>query len=66
MIVTDWIHELSVGMFTDHHHSVGDNKPPTLLINGIGRFKFFNDSSKPRFMKAARFNVDQVFLKAFI
>ncbi|XP_012552135.1 uncharacterized protein LOC100174976 isoform X1 [Bombyx mori] len=60
MIVTDWIHELSVGMFTDHHHSSGDNKPPTLLINGVGRFRVFNnDTEKPLYMKAARFNVEQ-------
>nr|AAN17506.1 laccase 1 [Manduca sexta] len=60
MIVTDWIHQLAVGMFTDHHHSSGDNKPPTLLINGVGRFKIFNnDTEKPVYMKAARFNVEQ-------
>ncbi|XP_063393914.1 uncharacterized protein LOC134679036 [Cydia fagiglandana] len=59
MIVTDWIHELTVGMFTDHHHSKGDNKPPTLLINGVGRFKVFNDTVKPFYMKTARFNVEQ-------
>lgn len=61
MIVTDWIHELSVGMFTDHHHSSGDNKPPTLLINGVGRFKIFNNNTEePLYMSAARFNVVQV------
>lgn len=60
MIVTDWIHELSVGVFTDHHHSTGDNKPPTLLINGVGRFKIFNnDTEKPLYMRAARFNVER-------
>ncbi|KAM3962212.1 uncharacterized protein ACR2FA_003712 [Aphomia sociella] len=59
MIVTDWIHELSVGMFTDHHHSRGDNKPPTLLINGVGRFKVFKNTTKPLYMKAATFNVEQ-------
>ncbi|XP_059056219.1 uncharacterized protein LOC131850085 [Achroia grisella] len=61
MIVTDWIHELSVGMFTDHHHSKGDNKPPTLLINGVGRFKVFNTTNtiKPIYMRAATFNVEQ-------
>ncbi|XP_049881247.1 uncharacterized protein LOC126377517 isoform X2 [Pectinophora gossypiella] len=61
MLVTDWIHELSVGMFTDHHHSSGDNKPPTLLINGVGRFKIFDNSTsnKPLYMKTARFNVEQ-------
>ncbi|KOB77131.1 Laccase 1 [Operophtera brumata] len=61
MIVTDWIHELSVSMFSDHHHSRGDNKPPTLLINGVGRFRVFNnDTARPKYMKAARFNVEQV------
>lgn len=60
MIVTDWIHELSVGMFTDHHHSKGDNKPPTLLINGVGRFKIFNETVKPMYMQAAKFNVEHV------
>lgn len=59
MIVTDWIHELSVGMFTDHHHSKGDNKPPTLLINGVGRFQIFNETAKPVYMQSARFNVEQ-------
>ncbi|KAG7296596.1 hypothetical protein JYU34_020406 [Plutella xylostella] len=60
MIVTDWIHELAVSMFTDHHHSSGDNKPPTLLINGVGRFRVFNnETQKPFYMKAARFNVEQ-------
>ncbi|XP_075986047.1 uncharacterized protein LOC142983100 [Anticarsia gemmatalis] len=60
MIVTDWIHDLAIGMFTDHHHSKGDNKPPTLLINGVGRFKVFNnDTEKPMYMRTARFNVEQ-------
>ncbi|RVE44181.1 hypothetical protein evm_011175 [Chilo suppressalis] len=65
MIVTDWIHELSVAMFTNYHHSSGDSKPPNLLINGFGRFKFFNDSAKPIYMKAARFNVEQGFKYRF-
>lgn len=61
MIVTDWIHELSIDMFTEHHHSIGDNKPPTLLINGVGRFRVFNDTAiKTKYMKTARFDVEQV------
>ncbi|CAH2239675.1 laccase-2-like [Pararge aegeria] len=70
MIVTDWIHQMSVGMFTDHHHSSGDNKPPTLLINGVGRFNIFNEtakltSNKPMYMQAARFNVEQGYTYRF-
>ncbi|KAI5644659.1 multicopper oxidase domain-containing protein [Phthorimaea operculella] len=63
MIVTDWIHDLSLGMFTHHHHSWGDNKPPTLLINGVGRFAVFDNAThtnKPVYMKSAVFNVEQV------
>ncbi|KAI5644658.1 multicopper oxidase domain-containing protein [Phthorimaea operculella] len=62
MIVTDWIHDLSLGMFTHHHHSWGDNKPPTLLINGVGRFAVFDNAThtnKPVYMKSAVFNVEQ-------
>ncbi|XP_013191002.1 uncharacterized protein LOC106135292 [Amyelois transitella] len=59
MLVTDWIHELSVSMFTDHHHSKGDNKPPTLLINGLGRFKIFGANNKQFYMKAASYVVEQ-------
>ncbi|XP_047510342.1 laccase-like [Pieris napi] len=61
MLITDWIHDLSLAMFSDHHHSLGDNKPPTLLVNGVGRFKIFNDTNttKPKYMKTARFNVEQ-------
>ncbi|XP_030377482.1 iron multicopper oxidase fer1 [Scaptodrosophila lebanonensis] len=38
MVVQDWIHEPGVSIFANHHHSLGDNKPRTLLINGRGRF----------------------------
>ncbi|XP_068624063.1 uncharacterized protein [Battus philenor] len=65
MIVTDWIHELSVSMFTDHHHSIGDNKPPTLLINGVGRFRIFNETVEPSYMRAARFDVEKGFKYRF-
>lgn len=62
MLITDWVHDLSIDMFSDHHHSTGDNKPPTLLVNGVGRFRVFNEtnSTKPKYMKTARFNVEQV------
>lgn len=38
MSLNDWAHEPGVSMFSSHHHSMGDNKPPNLLINGKGRF----------------------------
>ncbi|KAL1465394.1 hypothetical protein WDU94_004972 [Cyamophila willieti] len=41
MEITDWSHMLGIEMFNAHHHSDGDNKPPTILMNGKGRFKEF-------------------------
>ena len=38
MIVHDWAHMPGTAMFTAHHHSIGDNKPPNILINGRGRY----------------------------
>lgn len=61
MLVTDWLHETTVAKYTDHHHSTGDNKPPALLVNGVGRFKLFgNDTDEPFYMKTAQFDVEKV------
>lgn len=59
MIVMDWTHNLGISVFTSHHHSNGTNKPPSLLVNGRGRFKEFN-RGQPFYTPAAKFNVDQV------
>ncbi|CAG9122108.1 unnamed protein product [Plutella xylostella] len=60
MLVTDWLHETTVAKYTDHHHSTGDNKPPALLVNGVGRFKLFgNDTDEPFYMKTAQFDVEK-------
>ncbi|XP_055385677.1 uncharacterized protein LOC129614808 [Condylostylus longicornis] len=34
----DWAHVTGASMFASHHHSVGDNKPPNILVNGKGRY----------------------------
>ncbi|XP_006611755.1 laccase-1-like [Apis dorsata] len=36
--ISDWTHELGIDKFLNHHHAGGDNKPPNILINGLGRF----------------------------
>ncbi|XP_050537356.1 uncharacterized protein LOC126903292 [Daktulosphaira vitifoliae] len=41
--VVDWLHELGIRKFLAHHHGSGNNKPDTLLINGKGRNKIFED-----------------------
>lgn len=39
IIVSDWDHELGLQKFLAHYHNSGDNKPPSILINGMGRFE---------------------------
>ncbi|XP_017757142.1 PREDICTED: laccase-4-like isoform X2 [Eufriesea mexicana] len=38
ILISDWTHELGIDKFLSHHHADGNNKPPNLLINGLGRF----------------------------
>lgn len=60
MLMTDWSHMLGVEMFNAHHHSDGDNKPPTLLMNGKGLFKEFplsDNSGEVLFTPAEVFTV---------
>ena len=38
MIISDWDHELGIDKFLGHYHGGRDNKPPNILINGLGRF----------------------------
>lgn len=38
MVISDWDHEMGLDKFLAHYHGTGDNKPPNLLINGLGRF----------------------------
>lgn len=58
MIISDWDHEMGLTKFLGHYHSDGDNKPPNLIINGLGRFlnydKFLSN------MPLATFNVKKV------
>ncbi|KOB77132.1 Laccase 1 [Operophtera brumata] len=39
ILVTDWLSNGSINLFTSHHHHAGDNRPESLLINGRGRFR---------------------------
>nr|XP_031845394.1 laccase-1-like isoform X2 [Nomia melanderi]XP_031845395.1 laccase-1-like isoform X2 [Nomia melanderi]XP_031845396.1 laccase-1-like isoform X2 [Nomia melanderi]XP_031845397.1 laccase-1-like isoform X2 [Nomia melanderi]XP_031845399.1 laccase-1-like isoform X2 [Nomia melanderi]XP_031845400.1 laccase-1-like isoform X2 [Nomia melanderi] len=38
ILILDWTRELGIDKFLDHHYAGGDNKPPNILINGLGRF----------------------------
>lgn len=42
IMLQDWVHTSSQSMFLYHHHSDGDNKPETILINGRGMLQSTN------------------------
>ncbi|XP_060526823.1 uncharacterized protein LOC132702294 isoform X2 [Cylas formicarius] len=60
MVLIDWEKETGLEKFLSHHHSIGDNKPATLLVNGFGRFKEFDgDDNVTIYTPVARFRVEQ-------
>lgn len=38
MIMQDWDRKTGLSSFNSFHHSIGDNKPKNILVNGKGRF----------------------------
>ncbi|KAK3090802.1 hypothetical protein FSP39_014772 [Pinctada imbricata] len=47
LLVNDWLVELAIERFANHHHATGDNKPASMLINGKGVFaKKTNDRNE--------------------
>lgn len=61
MIILDWGPEIGMNKFIAHHHSNGDNKPETLLVNGLGRFKEFDiRSNRTIYTPTSRFVVERV------
>lgn len=61
MIVTDWLHKSGEEKFAHHYHSKGNNKPDTLLINGMGMKKEFVKNGQINYTPLARFNIQQVY-----
>ncbi|XP_014213138.1 laccase-1-like [Copidosoma floridanum] len=58
MIVSDWDHEMGLVKFLGHYHGNGDNKPPNVIINGLGRFGNRTQREGPlNHMLTATFNV---------
>ncbi|XP_076258209.1 uncharacterized protein LOC143195157 [Rhynchophorus ferrugineus] len=57
----DWEKMTATEKFLYHHHSVGDNKPSTLLVNGLGRHRIFDntDINGTYHTPLARFRVEQ-------
>ncbi|XP_017770706.1 PREDICTED: laccase-2-like isoform X2 [Nicrophorus vespilloides] len=52
----DWAVDIGLKVFIAHHHSIGDNKPTTLLVNGLGIHDFSNVSTSA---PTARFVVEK-------
>lgn len=46
LVLADWTHETGINKFLEHHHADGDNKPPNILINGLGRFIAIKDENE--------------------
>lgn len=38
MMMQDWEHKIGVAGFSSFHHSIGNNKPKQILVNGKGRY----------------------------
>lgn len=57
IMVSDWLGELGVSKFVAHHHDSGDNKPPSMIVNGRGRHPGNISSDIP----LTRFTVKQVY-----
>jgi L-ascorbate oxidase len=60
--ILDWTKEVGNDKFGSHMLNDGDNKPDTILVNGLGRFKHFDGTNDTTiFTPTARFQVEQVF-----
>ena len=64
MIVMDWEHKMGGDTFLDHYHSGGTNKPPSILINGLGNFELVlgNNETSAK-LPLATYTVKQVTLQ---
>lgn len=61
IIVLDWDQQAGLAKFVAHHHSDGNNKPTTLLVNGLGRFKNFDVTrNATSYVPTSRFTVERV------
>jgi len=52
VLIWDWLADLSLPVFLNHHHANGDNKPRGVLINGRGLPPgFFDDFAQNEVIK---------------
>ncbi|KAJ8669742.1 hypothetical protein QAD02_001001 [Eretmocerus hayati] len=59
-LISDWDHEMGLDKFLGHYHASLDNKPPNILVNGLGRFEVRDEeNSQTEIMPTAVFTVKQ-------
>jgi L-ascorbate oxidase len=59
--ILDWTKEVGTDKFMSHMQNDAGNKPDTILVNGLGRFKHFDSANDTTiFTPTARFTVEQV------
>ncbi|XP_021367995.1 laccase-1-like isoform X1 [Mizuhopecten yessoensis] len=46
ILINDWLLELTLNRFANHHQAYGDNKPGSMLINGKGAHRVFYDNER--------------------
>ncbi|XP_025836116.1 laccase-like isoform X3 [Agrilus planipennis] len=60
VMIMDWGTELGIDKYAAHHHSDGDNKPRSILVNGRGMSKgFLIDTNTTTYIPPARFVVEK-------
>ncbi|KAL1506103.1 hypothetical protein ABEB36_005531 [Hypothenemus hampei] len=59
IVLIDWEHVTGIEKFLYHHHSIGDNKPPVILVNGMGKSAIVENNKTLYEMPLARFSVEQ-------
>ncbi|KAJ3627121.1 hypothetical protein MTP99_014525 [Tenebrio molitor] len=58
--ILDWTKEVGTDKFMSHMQNDAGNKPDTILVNGLGRFKHFDSANDTTiFTPTARFTVEQ-------
>lgn len=61
IVIFDWLHEPSHSRYTSDHQGQAINAPDTILINGKGRYKEFENKNGEKFYTPmAKFTVTQV------
>lgn len=60
VIIMDWEHKMGGDTFLGHYHSGMSNKPPNILINGLGQFKqVIDDNGTSVTLPVATYRVKQ-------